>query len=393
MSPHSDPFLQKLEAELGSDAVSTDPVDLQHYGRDWTQLAPPAPIAIAFPRSTEQVAAALRLCAQHNQPVVPSGGRTGLAGGAIAPNGELVISMSRMSRIETVDLAGRTLRVQAGAITQAVHEACAHHGLTWPIDLASKGSSQIGGNLATNAGGTRVIRYGHARHWVMGLQAVDANGSILELGGSVLKDNTGPDLKQLLIGSEGTLAMITEATLKLAPLPTSVAVMLATVDDLNAALRLLSSVREANFALRAFEFFSQRCAERVAQQCGRTPPVQQKSPFYVLIEAEVEPFSEVFESWLAEQLQNAIISDSAIGQSSSQAAELWALREEITASLAAGDRTPHKNDVGSACACASSVLCRTRSHAQRALRVMGALPLRPPGRRKCARQHRAALGH
>src|SRR5262249_37014155 len=154
--------------------------------------------------------------------VVPSGGRTGLAGGAVAANGEIVLSLSRMRRMDPVDLLGSTVRVQAGAVTQAVHEHVAPHGLTWPVDFASKGSSQVGGNIATNAGGVKVIRYGLTRQWVLGLEVVLADGTVLTLGGptgALEKNNTGADLRQLFIGSEGTLGVITEATLKLTRLP------------------------------------------------------------------------------------------------------------------------------------------------------------------------------
>src|SRR5205085_12277704 len=145
---------------------------------------------------------------RHRVAVVPSGGRTGLAGGAVASHGELVVSLERMRTIEAVDPIGLTLVVQAGAVTQAVHEQCEAHGLTWPIDLASKGSCQIGGNIGTNAGGVRVIRYGHVRNWVLGLEVVTAQGDVLTINGALEKNNTGLDLRQLFIGSEGTLGVV-----------------------------------------------------------------------------------------------------------------------------------------------------------------------------------------
>src|SRR5690606_27659532 len=161
----------------------------------------------------------LAACNETGVAVVPSGGRTGLAGGAVAPNGEIVVSLSRMRRMSDVDVVGGTLRVQAGAVTEAVHEHCAPHGLTWPVDFASKGSSHVGGNISTNAGGVKVIRYGLTRNWVLGLQVVTPDGRILELNGALEKNQTGLDLRQLYIGSEGTLGVVTEATLKLTRLP------------------------------------------------------------------------------------------------------------------------------------------------------------------------------
>ena len=228
--------------------VSTDPDDLATYGRDWTRVYEPAPCAVALPRSTDDVAALLRFCDDEGIPVVPSGGRTGLAAGAVAKDGELVLSLSRMRRMDPVDLSGLTVRVQAGAVTEAVHQHCAEHGLTWPVDFASKGSSQVGGNIATNAGGVRVIRHGLTRQWVLGLQVVTARGEVLELNGALEKNNTGTDLRQLFIGSEGTLGVITEATLKLAKLPARVDVALLAVRDIAAVLAL--SARAARQATR-----------------------------------------------------------------------------------------------------------------------------------------------
>src|SRR6266508_4485335 len=212
-------FRDALAAGFPADFCSEDAGDLAEYGRDWTKVYAPAPTAVLFPRTTDEVARLMALASAHRVPVVPSGGRTGLAGGAVAARGELVLSLTRMRRMDPVDELGGTVRVQAGAVTQAVHEHCAAHGLTWPVDFASKGSSQVGGNIATNAGGVRVIRYGLTRQWVLGLEVVLASGAVLELGGALEKNNTGFDLRQLFIGSEGTLGVITEATLKLTRLP------------------------------------------------------------------------------------------------------------------------------------------------------------------------------
>ncbi|MGH7329312.1 MAG: FAD-binding oxidoreductase, partial [Polyangiaceae bacterium] len=155
-----DAFYTQIQRDFPLDFLSRDASDLETYGRDWTRVFAPAPFAIAFPRSTDEVSKLLRLASTHRVAIVPSGGRTGLAGGAVATNGEVVVSMDRMRRIDPVDDLAATVRVQAGAVTQAVHEHCAAAGFLWPIDFASKGSSQIGGNISTNAGGVKVIRYG-----------------------------------------------------------------------------------------------------------------------------------------------------------------------------------------------------------------------------------------
>ena len=197
--------LDELLVSFPGDLLSLEPLDLETYGRDWTRAYAPAPLAIARPRTTAGVASMVARCRELGIAIVPSGGRTGLAGGAVARAGELVLSLERMNRIDDINVMAATVHVEAGVVNEAVQQVCAPHGLQWPIDLASRGSSQIGGNLATNAGGVRVIRYGHARNWVLGLVVVTPAGDVLELGGAVEKDNTGLDLRQLYLGSEGTL--------------------------------------------------------------------------------------------------------------------------------------------------------------------------------------------
>jgi FAD/FMN-containing dehydrogenase len=325
------------------DFFSTDASDLFEYGKDWTEVITPRPCAVAFPRSTDDVSRLLALCNAGGLAVVPSGGRTGLAGGAVAANGELVVSLAKMRRMDPVDVLGATVRVQAGAVTEAVHQHCAPHGLTWPVDFASKGSSQIGGNIATNAGGVNVIRYGLTRSWVLGLQIVLASGGVLELGGALEKNNTGVDLRQLFIGSEGTLGVITEATLKLTPLPGKLDVFLFAVPTLEAVLTLFRDARQSAMTLMAFEFFTDACLRRVEHHRKLRPPFAERSPYYVLVETEdAEPAA--LEAWAASLVERALVADGTLAQHSTQAAELWQLREGISESLTATG-LPHKNDV------------------------------------------------
>ncbi|MCS6898401.1 MAG: FAD-binding oxidoreductase [Myxococcales bacterium] len=320
-----------------------EPSELAEFGRDWTKVHAPDPSAVAFPRSTEEVARLLRYCHEARVPVVPSGGRTGLAGGAVAAQREIVLSMSRMRRMDPVDVLGQTVRVQAGVVTEAVHHHCAEHGLTWPVDFASKGSSQVGGNIATNAGGVKVIRYGLTRQWVLGLQVVTAGGQILELNGALEKNNTGFDLRQLFIGSEGTLGVITEATLKLTRLPGPQQVLLLAVEDVPAVLRLFQAARQEPFQLSAYEFFTDRCAARVERHRRIVPPLSRKAPCYVLIELEKARDYDL-DRWLTSLFDQELVLDGTMAQNSSQAAQLWALREGISESLSATG-LPHKNDV------------------------------------------------
>jgi glycolate oxidase subunit GlcD len=339
----SEAFLRAVAEGFPADFLTLEPSELEEYGRDWTRVHPPAPSAVVFPRTTEEVARLVKLCHAHRVPVVPSGGRTGLAAGAVAARGELVLSLQRMNRLGPVDLLGNTVRVQAGAVTEAVHQHCAEHGLTWPVDFASKGSSQVGGNIATNAGGVKVIRYGLTRQWVLGLQVVTAQGEVLELNGALEKNNTGMDLRQLFIGSEGTLGIITEATLKLAPLPGKQDVFLFAVPDMAGVLTLFREARRAPLLLSAYEFFTDRCLARVQRHRKLRSPFEAPSSHYVLMEAESKDAAEV-EAWLGSLFERGLVTDGTLAQSPSQASELWALRESISESLSATG-LPHKNDV------------------------------------------------
>ena len=265
MSPSPPPaFFEQLARGLPADAVTRDAAELVEYGRDWTRVVDPAPCAVAFPRGTDDVVRVVKACAAHRVGLVPSGGRTGLAGGAVAGHGELVLSLSRMRAMHDVDTVGATVRVEAGAVTQAVHEHCAPHELTWPVDFASKGSSTVGGNIATNAGGVKVIRWGLTRQWVLGLQVVLASGEVLGGMGALEKNNTGLDLRQLFVGTEGTLGVVTEATLKLARLPRRLDVLLLAVPDLAGVVRLFRETR----AVRRSPSPRTRCSRRRASRAS-----------------------------------------------------------------------------------------------------------------------------
>lgn len=336
-------FLAFLAREFPPDFFSDDPGDRAEYGRDWTRVVAPDPAGVAFPRSTAEVSRLLAACSAHRVAVVPSGGRTGLAGGAVAGKGELVVSLARMRRMDPVDVLGATVRVQAGAVTEAVHRHAAEHGLTWPVDFASKGSSQVGGNIATNAGGVRVIRYGLTRQWVLGLEVVLASGTVLELNGALEKNNTGFDLRQLFIGSEGTLGVITEATLKLTRLPERNDVLLFAVPDLAGVLALFRAARRAPLTIAAFEFFTDRCMARVERHRKLRVPLAAAASHYVLLEAEGGA-PEAIERWTEAMFESGLVLDGTIAQSPADAGELWALREGISESLAATG-FPHKNDI------------------------------------------------
>jgi FAD/FMN-containing dehydrogenase len=340
-------FFEAIARDFPADFVTRDPGDLAEYGRDWTRVLEPAPCAIAFPRTTDEVARLVKLCGAHGVPIVPSGGRTGLAAGAVAAKGEIVVSLSRMRAMEPVDVVGGTVRVQAGAVTQAVHEHCEAHGLTWPVDFASKGSSTVGGNIATNAGGVKVIRWGLTRQWVLGVEVVLASGDVLEDKGALEKNNTGLDLRQLFIGSEGTLGIVTAATLKLARVPRKLEVLLFAVDDLAAVVRLFRETRSAPFVLSAYEMFTDACLARVLAHRKLRAPLATPSTHYVLVELEERDEAasrEPLEEWVGSLLERGVVRDGVLAQHASEARDLWALRESISESLSATG-FPHKNDI------------------------------------------------
>ncbi len=336
-------FLARARELLPADTITLDPAELTEYGRDWTKVYAPAPGAVAFPRTTAEVSTLMRLATELHVPVVPSGGRTGLAGGAVAARGELVLSLARMRRMDAVDTLGAAVRVQAGAVTQAVHQHCEPHGLTWPVDFASKGSSHVGGNIATNAGGVKVIRYGLTRNWVLGLEVVLANGDILDLNGSLEKNNTGVDLRQLFIGSEGTLGIVTEATLKLTRIPEKLDVFLFAVKNLAAVIALFRETRQGPFTVSAYEFFTDACLARLLRHRKARAPFDAPSSHYVLLEVESADI-QTLEMWTASLFERGLVDDGVLAQHSTQAAELWTLREGISESLSATG-LPHKNDI------------------------------------------------
>ena len=328
-------FIQQLKEIVGTAHVLTSDEDRIQYGRDWTRT-PGKAGAVVLPKSTLEVSKILKLCTEFKNPVIPSGGRTGLAGAITATEKDLALNLSRMNQIQEVDTLGRTVRVQAGATTQALHEHCEKVGLTWPIDLAAKGTSEIGGNLSTNAGGVRVIRYGMARRWVSAIQAVLISGEVIELNQGLEKNNTGYDLLQLLIGSEGTLAVITEATLRLCPPPIHSRVFLFSLRDYNALRFLYENVRKAPFTLTSFEFFSVKCLEQVEQKLGRKCRLGNRGSFLALIDVEVPPYPqerEKMDEWLSELVSGTEIEDGMAADSSADQTAVWGLREGITESL------------------------------------------------------------
>ena len=338
----SDPRLHALANDLPSLRLKTDPADLEHYGRDWTRRWTPAPLAIALPGTVAEVQALVRWAAAHGVALVPSGGRTGLSGGAVAAHGELVVSLERMNRVLGFDAVDRTLTVEAGIPLQLAQEAARGHGLQYPVDFGARGSATIGGSIATNAGGIRVIRYGNTREWIAGLKLVTGTGELLDLGRALVKNSSGYDLRHLAIAAEGTLGIVVEATLRLTDPPPPTNVMLLALPSFEALMRVFEAFR-ARLQLQAFEFFTDVALKHVLAHGGQAP-FAEAHPFYVVTEfasdeaAEAEALA-AFEACV----EAGWASDGVISASDAQAAQLWRLREGITESVAR--YVPYKNDV------------------------------------------------
>ncbi|HEV8552963.1 MAG TPA: FAD-binding oxidoreductase [Casimicrobiaceae bacterium] len=336
MAESAAPLLATLKAIVGEANVLTSDADVAPYVTDWRGRYRGSTRAVVRPSTTAEVAAVVRCCAEHGAPVVPQGGNTGLCGGATPreDGDEVVISLSRLTRVRALDADNATLTVEAGVPLARVQQAADDAGLLFPLSLAAEGSCTIGGNLATNAGGTAVLRYGNARELVLGLEVVLADGRIWDGLKGLRKDNTGYDMKQLFIGSEGTLGIITAAVLKLFPKPRISATALAALGDVDAAIALLGLVRQAlGDRLTGFELISGDCIALTRKQFPALPDPLPGYPWYALVQADDpaadSPLAVQMEAALAAAVEQQVANDAAIAQSAAQAAELWALREHI----------------------------------------------------------------
>jgi FAD/FMN-containing dehydrogenase len=337
-------MIKKLQTIVGEPHVKTDANSLKIWGCDWTKQYTPAASAIVFPASTEEVQAIVKLANAEKIALVPSGGRTGLSAGAVAAHGEVVVSFDRMNNVLEFLPLDQMVRVQAGVLTGQLQQFAIEQGLYYPVDFASAGSSQIGGNIATNAGGIKVIRYGMTRAWVLGLTVVTGKGDILHLNKGMAKNATGYDLRHLFIGAEGTLGLITEAEIKLERQPRDLRVLVLGMPDFNSIMHVLAAF-QARLSLTAFEFFSELALQCVLAGGNVARPFPDATPFYVLLEFEaLSPAVEaqamqVFEACMeAGWVQNGVMS-----QSETQAKNLWRLREDISETIA--KFTPYKNDI------------------------------------------------
>jgi FAD/FMN-containing dehydrogenase len=328
----SDQLAAQLAKVVGAAQVLTDPADIAPFVTDWRGRYRGAAQCVVRPSTTAEVAAVVKACVGAGVAIVPQGGNTSLCGAATPDNsgGAVVVSLSRMNRVLTVDRKNSTISVEAGCTLAALQEAARAADRLFPLALASEGTCQIGGNLSTNAGGVQVLRYGNTRELTLGLEVVLPNGDVWDGLRGLRKDNTGYDLKQLFIGAEGTLGIITGAVLKLFPLPKRQVTCWLNVASPAAAVDLLNLARSAFDAqLTAFELISETSLGLVLKNIPDTARPSAHSPWYVLAEfSDAEPAA--VEGWLADQLDSGEIGDGVMAQSETQAKKLWALRERIS---------------------------------------------------------------
>jgi len=322
----------------------TDDESLRHYGCDWTRFWQPAPRAVVFPGSVDEVVELLRWARASRTALVPSGGRTGLSGGAVAADGEVVVALEKMRAVVELDEVEPSIEVEAGLPVGDLQARARDAGLEYPVDWAAAGSAQAGGSVATNAGGIRVLRYGMTRDWVTGMTVVTGSGDVLELNRGLVKNNAGLDLRHLMIGSEGTLGVICRARFALAPPPPARSVLLLALPSFGAAMPAFAQLKSA-LSLSAFEFFDRLSVQAVTAADERAFPLDEIAPFHAVVEFD-NPAGRAEDDALAvfERLvEDGHVVDGLISSSDAQAGELWHWREAISEAIA--PRTPYKNDL------------------------------------------------
>ena len=337
MNEKSPPLIAALRECVGAAQVLTDPDALAPYNADWRGYYHGSALAVVRPGSVAEVAEVVRLAAAAGTAIVPQGGNTGLCGGATPSEdrSQLIVSLTRLKRVRAIDEENATMTVDAGLTLAAAQAAAREAGFLFPLSLASEGTCQIGGNLSTNAGGTAVLRYGNMREQVLGLEVVLASGEIWDGLRGLRKDNTGYDLKQLFIGAEGTLGIITAAVLKLHPLPRSSATALLALPDPEAAVKLLQRLREAfGDRLTGFEVMARICLDFVIRHVPGTQDALPGHDWYALIQLDDSAagagLQGALEQVLGAALEADLVVDATIAQSETQALALWALRENVS---------------------------------------------------------------
>ncbi|WP_106478190.1 FAD-binding oxidoreductase [Phytohalomonas tamaricis] len=329
-------FIDALVALLGANAILQPPEDFARYTQDWAGHRLGEPLAVARPKTTEEVAAVVRLCRENGVRMVPQGGHTGLVGGALPDkdNNEIVISLERMNRVHSIDPVGFTMVVDGGCVLEEIKRIAEEQECFFPLSLGAQGSCQIGGNIATNAGGLNVLRYGMMRELVLGLEVVLPDGRIWNGMTALRKDNRAYNLKQLFIGSEGTLGIVTAAVLKLFPKPEQTQTALLAIPSVAAAMQLYTLARRScSDLLSAFELIPRKCMELAFEAAPQlTDPLDVAYPYYVLMEtAATGPvdLAQMMENFVEQGMTAELILDGVLAASSAQALQLWFIRESM----------------------------------------------------------------
>ena len=326
-------LIERLQEIVGSGGWTSDPQELRPHLTEWRGVYEGRALIMVKPRTTDEVVAIVRACAENHTAIVPQGGNTGMCGGAVpdASGEQVILNLSRMNQVLDVDARNFSMTVQAGCLLATAQDAARAAGRYFPLSLGAEGSCQVGGNIATNAGGINVGRYGTARALVLGLEVVLANGTVLDSLRSLRKDTAGYDLKQLFIGSEGTLGIITAASLRLFPDPGHMATALVGIDRAGAAVELLGSLKtKLDDRIESFELVSRRVFKLVETHIPNASlPFEEEYPWYVLIEAATGADPDLLESALLQEAENGRLLDAVIAKNEAEAADLWRLRHSI----------------------------------------------------------------
>jgi len=336
--------VESLQSIFKPDQIKSDAASLLYYGNDWTSNFDVKASAIVFPESIEQVVNLVKWARKTKTAIIPSGGRTGLSGAAVATNGEVVVSFEKMNKILSFNELDQTVTIQPGVITENLQKYAAEKGFFYPVDFAARGSSQMGGNIATNAGGIKVLKYGLTRDWVASLKVVTGTGEILELNHALIKNATGFDLRQLFVGSEGLLGFIVEATMRLTTPPPPSRLLLLGIPNLDAVMNVCKEMKK-RVHLLAFEIFSEKGLARVIEHTKLPRPLPTIAPYYLLVEFECQNEDQETNALSAFEscVEQGWVLDGLLDQSETQAKQFWRYREDITEALA--QYTPYKNDI------------------------------------------------
>lgn len=327
-------FLSRARALLDANDILTGE-DVSSRSCDPLKIVETRAQAILRPRNTSQIVAIMRLASECGQTIVLHGGRTGVSGGAYAESSDVVISLERMNAIEDIDTVNHTIVAQAGVTLQQLQDAAAEHGMYYPVDLGARGTATVGGMIATNAGGNRTLRWGMTRDRVLGLEVILPDGELVSSMHRLVKNNTGYDLRQMFIGAEGTLGIVTRAVFRLIPAPSSHDVALLALSDYDSVLTALSEAQKLS-SLSAFELMYDNFYTAVARQSSISMPLPTGHPYYVLVESmgyHPEQDREVFEAYLNSLFTKARVIDIILAQSEAQCQFLWSIRESVEASV------------------------------------------------------------